>query len=330
MQFHLRTLPNRPKVLHYYHSLREAGVAPSAHTYKLLLDSYSLISPLDLESLQAVFNELCQDPQVPVQGVHWASLITAYGDIARDVEKALAIFEGIPTHPASRGTVNIQNEAVVWEALLGVLGTRGTLSQMETYSQRLRESGAKITAYVCNVLIGGYARCGAMDKAREVFESMGDGMMGVAAPNNHPVLLTSSGHVKPSTMTTEPTRVVFREPSTYETMIRVEVQAGQTLGGDTEDAINRAKVILSKMHDRGYPIAVFMRAKSFLDNALAERTAEQGAGTGIGAGAEDFDKSLNRIVSGGYWRSWSKEQGDEWTWIWNTAKVTIKGGTIHR
>lgn len=253
MQFHLQTRPSRARVLHYYDSMRSAGVRPSAHTYKLLLDAYGTLSPTDLTAMNRVFGELCADRKVPVQGTHWASLIMADG-MAGEVTKALSVFDSIPSHPSTKSSMP---EPVVWEAILNVLGQKGTLEQLETMRARLDASGVRPTAYVCNVLISGYAKHGQIERAREVFESMADSVTGVAAPNNHPALLTSSGHVKPASTTQ--TDKVFREPSTYEAMVRAELLAGERA---------RAEAVLSRMEERRYPVAVWMKARAILDEQI--------------------------------------------------------------
>lgn len=276
MQFYLQTRPNRERVLYYHDAMQKARVRPSAHTYKLLLDAHASLAPIELTAMERVFNDLCHDRNVSVQGTHWASLITAYGISAGDIDKALEVFDNIPTHPAARG-VNAHSEPVVWEAILNVLASKGTIEQMESMHQRmLATPGARTTAYVSNVLISGYARGGDIQKAREVFEAMGDSITGVAAPNNHPQLLTSSGHVKPSTITSGPTDVVYREPSTYESMIKAELGAGH---------VAEAEAILRRMEERRYPVAVFMRARGLLDHALGQGQGQgQVPGQGLGQG----------------------------------------------
>ncbi|RSH87669.1 uncharacterized protein EHS24_000183 [Apiotrichum porosum] len=257
MQFHLQTRPSRDRVLYYYEAMRNAGVRPSAHTYKLLLDAYGTLPTVDLAAMERVFGDLCADRHVAVQGTHWASLITAYGLHSGDVERALEVFEGIAKHPSTKP--GSAPEPVVWEAILNVLGQRGTLEQLDAFRTRMTAQGARSTAYVCNVLIAGYARHSQFHRAREVFESMADSLTGVAAPNNHPALLTSSGHAKPSAVTVEPTNVVYREPSTYEAMVRAELKA--------EDR-TAAEDVLRRMQDRRYPVAVWMKARAILDEVV--------------------------------------------------------------
>lgn len=272
MQFYLQTRPNRERVLHYFTALRQSGVPPSAHTYKLLLDAYHTLPPLDLTAMERTFADLCADRSVRVGGTHWASLITAYGISAKDVPKALEVFEVIPTHPSNRGSGDPLTEPVVWEAILNVLATNGSVEEMESMRSKMGQSSARPTAYVYNVLITGYARHGRIDLARNLFESMADSYTGVAAPNNHPTLHTSSGHVKPSSSSfeSEGSAVVYREPSTYESMIRAEMQAGD---------FGRAEEVLARMEERRYPIAVYLKARALVEGTLgASGMAAMGQG----------------------------------------------------
>ena len=172
MQMHLQTQPSRELVLHYYNQMIQANVLPSAHTYKLLLDAYGTLEPIDLDAMQKVFDNLCKDRRVDVQGTHWASLIHAYGTVAAQPERAV---ETIPTHPASQSN---DIEPVCWEAILGVLASAKMTDRMEEYVTRMRQQRVRPTAYVNNMLIRGYASVGQLDKSRELFESMQDAVMG--------------------------------------------------------------------------------------------------------------------------------------------------------
>lgn len=245
IQLYVQTTPNREKALHYYGMLRAAGVPPSAHTYKLLLDLHVTLAPFDLAAAQRVFDEIKADPSVPVQGSHFASLITGHGIYAEDMPTALAIFDSVPSD---------MREAVVWEAILNVIAHRGTLPQLIQMRERMETENVRPTAYIYNVLITGYSRGGDMEMARSLFESMGDSISGVAAPNNHPVLHTSTGLPKPSTISD--VDQVFREPSTYEAMIRAEMKTGNVVG---------AQDILARMEQRGYPWAVVARVRALLE-----------------------------------------------------------------
>lgn len=175
MQMHLQTQPSRELVLHYYNQMIQANVSPSAHTYKLLLDAYGTLQPIDLDAMQKIFDNLCKDRRVDVQGTHWASLIHAYGNVAGEPEKAIEIFESIPSHPS---TLSKDVEPVCWEAVLNVLASAKMADRMEGYVARMQQQHVRRTAYVNNMLIRGYAAVGKLDKSREIFESMQDAVMG--------------------------------------------------------------------------------------------------------------------------------------------------------
>ena len=46
IQYYVHSVMNRDKALHYYEKMQQAGVRPSAHTYKLLLDAWGTIEPV--------------------------------------------------------------------------------------------------------------------------------------------------------------------------------------------------------------------------------------------------------------------------------------------
>ena len=75
IQYYVYSRPQRDQALLYFKKMQEAGVRPSAHTYKLLLDMWGTIDPVQPEQQQSVFAKLTADRLVSVQGTHWASLI---------------------------------------------------------------------------------------------------------------------------------------------------------------------------------------------------------------------------------------------------------------
>lgn len=176
MQLYLYSRSSRDLVLHYYAAMQQARVAPSAHTYKLLLDAYGTLQPVDIPGMERVFESLCADRRVKVQGTHWASLILAHGTAAGNVDRAIEVFKSFYTHPTTRkGEVP---DPVVWEALLNVFVTSGRVDDLAAWFEKMKQSGARATAYVYNALIAGYSAAGRIEEARAVFESMGDSVTG--------------------------------------------------------------------------------------------------------------------------------------------------------
>ncbi|KDR74356.1 hypothetical protein GALMADRAFT_123802 [Galerina marginata CBS 339.88] len=244
MQLYTTTKPNRRSVLYYRDEMRQAGVRPSAHTYKLLLDAYGSIEPVDLKSMDAVFAELQQNTTVEITGAHFASLINAYGCVSKDLDKALAIFESMHRIPRAPPP-----DAVVFEAVVNVIVAHKRTDLIPIYISKMTQAGVHMTAYIANFLIKGYANVNDMEQARVVFEALADPPTGVAAPNNHAPHSPSSS---PEVPVMEP---VYREPSTWEVMVRAELGAG-----NRDAAIG----LLERLRERQYPEAVYNRISGVL------------------------------------------------------------------
>ncbi|KPV77570.1 uncharacterized protein RHOBADRAFT_24076 [Rhodotorula graminis WP1] len=262
IQFYTSTKPNRERALHYYGELVKAKVPPTGHTYKLLLDAYGTIGEPDLDMCQRVFSELVAHRGVTVSGAHWASLLTAYGVHARQLDRALALFDSIASHPTSRQRsardapdAVPQPDAVVYEALFNVLLANERADLCDQYLDEMRRRGVRMTAYVGNTLIKGYSAQGHPERARAIFLAMADPRAGVASAGNHAI----DRHAKHHHLAHQAPRGVdeptYREPSTYEAMIRCELDAGETV---------RAAEVLRLAEARAFPPAVIGRLQKLL------------------------------------------------------------------
>jgi len=117
------------------------------------------------------------------------------------------------------------------------------------------ESKIHMTAYIANFLIKGHAAAGGLDEARRVFESLVDPPLGVAAPNNH----VPHGAVAPKNVPAD--APVYREPSTWEAMVRAELGSGNR---------ERAVALLERLQTRQYPAAVYNRISGImLDDSVS-------------------------------------------------------------
>lgn len=151
----------------------------------MLIDCYGTIEPVDVAAMENVFSQLVSEPRIRIAGVHWAALINANGCVQKNLEKAIEIFNSIATHPSTRRAGCTLPDAIVYEAMINVLVTLRRTDLIPEYLERLTSSGIHITAYIANLLIKGYATTGDLEKARDVFESLHDPPVGMAAPNNH-------------------------------------------------------------------------------------------------------------------------------------------------
>lgn len=278
IQYYVHSALDREKALQYYEKMQQAGVRPSAHTYKLLLDVWGTIEPVQPDRQQAVFARLSADRLVGVQGTHWASLIQTQGVMLHDLDRALETFESIadrapPSLPGRSGGSTVP-DAVVYESLFAVFVAHGRTDLMPMYLARMVSQGILPTAYIANLLIKGYAQDGPLGlvEARRVFDAMIDPPAGVAAAGNHLPRHHGAGalgvrrervsHRAGREQAVDRTNIlgalVNREPSTYEAMIRAELAFGHT---------DRALAILEKMKARAFPAALLHRAQAMFDRA---------------------------------------------------------------
>ncbi|KAF8217919.1 hypothetical protein K438DRAFT_1702486 [Mycena galopus ATCC 62051] len=244
MQLYTTTRPNRDRALYFYNQLRTAKIAPTAYTYKLLMDAYGRIEPVDIETMEKIWEALRADPSVDIQGNHFATLINAYGCVQKDLDKAIAVFHSIPTFPRAP-----PRDALVFEALVNTLVAHRRTDLMPEYVARMHAEGVHMTAYIANFLIKGYADVGDMAQARAIFEGLVDPPSGVAAVNNH------APHEPAASPVVDPMEPVYREPSTWETMVRAELGSGNR---------DNANALLERLQLRCYPEAVYNRISGIL------------------------------------------------------------------
>jgi len=250
IQFFVHTKPDRERALHYYNLMVASNVEASEHTYKLLMDAYGMIEPVDMSAVQIVFDQLVASRHLKVQGTHWASLVTAWGCSCKDVERAQAVFDSIQAHPTTIASGTRLPDAQVWEALVNVIVTQHRFDLLSGTLENLRHSGIHMTAYIANVVTRGYSTAGDIEQARKVFESMDDPPEGMAASNNH----TST-----EMQTVASDAPVYREPSTWEAMIRAEMGAGEHA---------RAAKLLERMEGRHFPPAVEARIRGLVNQTV--------------------------------------------------------------
>ncbi|KAI0706863.1 hypothetical protein C8T65DRAFT_708697 [Cerioporus squamosus] len=249
MQLYTHTKPDRARVLHYYNELLAA---------RLLIDAYGCIEPVDLPAMEKVFQDLVADSSVSVQGTHWAALINAYGC-------ALQTFDSIATHPSTNPRNGPMPDAVVYEALINTLVTLRRMDLMPTYIERLHASGVHMTAYIANLLIKGYASVGDIERSREIFESLQDPQEGVAAPHNHIPHQNKQASAAPVPASAP----VYREPSTWEAMVRAELGNGHR---------DRAVSLLQRLQARMFPPAVYQRISGImLDDSVSPWSLSDGS-----------------------------------------------------
>jgi hypothetical protein len=180
IQFFLTTKRDRGKVLQYVDRMRSKHIQPTMHTYKLLIDAYATLEPVDLAAAEAVFDTMRQAGQQP-EGVQYASLIHAKGCVLHDMEGARKVFDSVLSDRS------VRPQACLYQALFEAMVANHRVAETEAVLEDMYARHVDMTPYIANTLIHGWAMTKDIAKAKAVYDAVG-------ASN--------------------------REPSTYEAMVR--------------------------------------------------------------------------------------------------------------
>ncbi|KAI1075748.1 hypothetical protein F5B20DRAFT_558466 [Whalleya microplaca] len=165
MQFFLTTKRDKTKVLAYYERMKAKGISPTAHTYKLLVDTHATLEPVNLTAAEAVLDMIRASGQRP-EPVHYASLIHARGCVLHDMEGAKRIFDSVMNDPA------IPSNACLFQALCEAMVANHHVAETETVLSQMKQRRVQLTPYIANTLIHGWAGQKNIDKAASIYNNV--------------------------------------------------------------------------------------------------------------------------------------------------------------
>lgn len=172
LHFYVHVKRDRAAALRLYNKMRTL-VKPSAHTYKLVIEAYGTISPIDINSADKVLLQIIADGGI-VNSKHHAALLFARGVCMKSEQDAEDFYYAL-IHNSQ-----VRPDKHIFQALLEshvvnkqVRSTANVLKDMVTY-------GIEMDAPMANILIRGWAPVN-LDKARGLFDHMVQ--EGVAEPS---------------------------------------------------------------------------------------------------------------------------------------------------
>jgi pentatricopeptide repeat protein len=166
MQFFLTTKRDKAKVLSYYERMKAKGIAPTAHTYKLLVDTHATLEPVDMAAAETVLEQISAAGQRP-EPVHYASLIHARGCVLHDMEGARKVFDTV----VKDGLVPLN--ASLFQALFEAMVANHRVADTEPVLAQMRRQGVELTPYIANTLIHGWAAEKNIAKAQSIYDTVG-------------------------------------------------------------------------------------------------------------------------------------------------------------
>jgi len=166
MQFFLTTKRDKSKVLSYFDRMQARGIAPTSHTYKLLVDTYATLEPVDMEAAEEVLAKIRAAGQRP-EPVHFASLIHARGCVLHDMPGARKMFDSIISEKL------VPMNASLYQALFEAMVANHNVADTESVLEHMRSQRIQITPYIANTLIHGWAAAKNISKAQSIYDAVG-------------------------------------------------------------------------------------------------------------------------------------------------------------
>ena len=166
MQFFLNTKRDSLKVSEYYSRMLSKNIRPTMHTYKLLIDTYATLEPINMPAAEGVLEAIRASGEHP-EAVHYASLIHAKGCVLHDMVGARKTFDAAMANP------EIRPQACLYQALCESMVANHRVEDTEALLEHMASKGVEITPYIANTLIHGWATAHKIDKARALYESIG-------------------------------------------------------------------------------------------------------------------------------------------------------------
>ena len=165
MQYFLTTKRDSSKVLAYYERMQSKDIEATMHTYKLLIDTYATLDPIDLTAAEGVLETIRASGKRP-EAVHYASLIHAKGCALHDMAGARQVFDEV----LKKGEVRPQ--ACLYQALFESMVANHCIKETEEVLEDMSAKRVEMTPYIANTLIHGWALVKNIAKSKAIYESV--------------------------------------------------------------------------------------------------------------------------------------------------------------
>lgn len=166
IQYFLNTKRDRSKVLAYYERMQSKNIQPTMHTYKLLIDAYASLEPVNMEAAEKILDEIRATGQHP-EAVHYASLIHAKGCVLHDMEGARKVFDSVLTNP------EVRLQPCLYQALFEAMVANHQVADTPELLKDMASRNVEMTPYIANTLIHGWAAEGNIANAKAIYDGIG-------------------------------------------------------------------------------------------------------------------------------------------------------------
>lgn len=168
IQYFLNTKRDRSKVLAYYDRMQTRNIKPTMHTYKLLMDAYASLEPVNMDAAEKLLEKIRSTGQQP-EAVHYASLIHAKGCVLHDMPAARKVFNEVISNK------HIRPQPCIYQALFEAMVANHQVAATEDLVEDMARRNVEMTPYIANTLIHGWATEGNIAKSKSIYDGIGVG-----------------------------------------------------------------------------------------------------------------------------------------------------------
>ncbi|MCJ1375280.1 hypothetical protein MMC20_006515 [Loxospora ochrophaea] len=166
MQFFLTTKRDSSKVLAYHERMRSRNIRPTMHTYKLLIDTYATLEPINMAAAEDILQTMRTSGDRP-EAVHYASLIHAKGCVLHDLAGARETFDFVLQN------AEVRPQACLYQALFESMVANHSVKDTEGILQDMSTRRIEMTPYIANTLIHGWATEKDITKSKSIYNAVG-------------------------------------------------------------------------------------------------------------------------------------------------------------
>ncbi|KAF9191674.1 hypothetical protein BGZ51_006893 [Haplosporangium sp. Z 767] len=166
IQFYVRQKKDRMAALDYYQDMLNRKLAPTEHTYTLLIEAFACIQPYDMNEANRLVQSLKRGP-IRASEPHYSALIHAYGVEHNNIIMAQDVFDKMRQ-------AGIVPKGPAYQSLIESYIANRDVTRAVELRHELLASGQPSSAYIENTLIRGFGQAGDIVAAEGVFNSMAD------------------------------------------------------------------------------------------------------------------------------------------------------------
>lgn len=166
MQFFINTKHDSAKVLEYYNRMQSKNIQPTMHTYKLLIEAYATLDPINAVAAEEVLSTIRASGQQP-EAAHYAALIHAKGCALHDMAGARQTFEDVLFD------TSVRPQACLYQALIESMAANHCVKDTVAVLKDMSARRVEMTPYIANALIKGWATERDITKSKSFYDSIG-------------------------------------------------------------------------------------------------------------------------------------------------------------